>query len=147
MKQKDNRRKTMLTPPRSQQAGVTLIGMLLLGALMVFWVLSIVKLTPVYIEGYSVRSIFTAFEEAATDKPMTKREIKSYFEKAFDVNTIQARLPDNRPILYGLVIEPKKKVVAVSLNYQIETPMLANLYFTVKFDNAVEVPKFVDSGS
>lgn len=128
---------------RGYQQGMTVLGMLLLGALMVFWVLSIIKLTPVYIEDHNIKSIFKDYEEQAKEVGTSKAKIQAYFSRFLQVNNV--RSIDERAIkVESKEINDKPKVI-VSLENNVEVPMVGNLFFLVKGRYSATVDKQDDS--
>ncbi len=125
----------------SRQSGMTVLGMVILGGLFFLWVLFIIKLVPVYIEGQSVKSIFETFEEEVKKKPKVKKEIESYFSKFFQVNNVR------NVSVKDIEFENKKSVLIVTLDYSVEIPFISNVYLLVKFNNRVEAPKLTASSS
>ncbi len=133
----------------SRQRGMTVLGMILLGSLLVFWVLSIIKLTPIYIEDYNIKQIFKDFEAKvkAKDKDVgtNKRKVEAYFSRFFQVNNV--RDINEKDIKVEVkVIDDKPKVI-VSLVHDFEEQMVGNLFFMVKGSYSVTVDKISEEDS
>ncbi|MEJ2681885.1 MAG: DUF4845 domain-containing protein, partial [Gammaproteobacteria bacterium] len=116
------------------------VGLLALGVLLAFWVLIIVKLVPVYLEGRSVKSVFERYEEDYAEFGTDKRRIQGYFERFFQVNAVYAVNPRD------INIEIGKKDITVTLDYEARVPFVSSeqygdLWVVVEFKNKAVVPR------
>ncbi len=127
------------------QRGMTFLGMLFLGSLLVFWVLSIVKLTPVYIEDHNIKAIFKDYESQIKEVGTSKRKVEAYFSRFLQVNNVRD-VSEKNIKLETKMINDKPKVI-VSLEHNVEVPMVGNLYFLVKGFYSVTVDKQSDDDS
>lgn len=130
----------------NHQRGMTMLGILLLGALMVVWVLSIIKLTPVYIEHNNIKEVFKEYEDnvKAKDKNAgtSKRKVEAYFSRYFQVNNV--RDVNEKDIKVEKKVIGEKPKVVVSLSHNFEVHMVANLYYMVKGEYSATVDRASD---
>lgn len=130
----------------SHQRGMTTLGILLLSALMLVWVLSIIKLTPIYLEHHNIKEVFKDYEAKvkAKDKDAgtNKRKVEAYFSRYFQVNNVHD-VNEKNIKLQGKLIGEKPKVI-VSLSHNFEVPLVGNLYYLVKGEYSATVDKMSD---
>lgn len=124
----------------AHQKGITMLGLIVLGALLAFWVLIIIKLVPVYIDARAVRSVFQQYEQEYKTVGTEKAKVHGYFSRYFQVNAV-----------YGvnvkdIVVEQGKSDVKVSLNYEVRVPFFTetaygDLMVLAVFSEEVTVPR------
>lgn len=130
----------------SRQRGMTMLGIVLLGALMVVWVLSIIKLTPVYIEHNNIKEVFRDYEQSVKAREKNagtnKRKVEAYFSRAFQVNNVRDVSEKNIKLENKLKgVSGDKPKVVVTLAHNFEVPMVGNLYYLVKAEYSATVDK------
>lgn len=118
---------------RNKQTGVTAIGWLIILGLIAFFTLLILKLVPIYIDNYSVKSILNGLknEPAITKKSST--EIRTLIQKRLDVNNVRIISAKD------FDIELKASVLNVSVKYDEQKNILGNIDVLVRFENSVKV--------
>jgi hypothetical protein len=122
----------MMTLLRAQR-GMTLIGWVVVLMLIGFFALLAMRLVPVYLENYTVKSTLKSLQN---EPEITK---KSPFEIR--------RLIDNRLYInYVTTVDAKQFSIVqkggrttVGVDYQVERPFIGNVYLLVKFHDAEEI--------
>ncbi|HPF58681.1 MAG TPA: DUF4845 domain-containing protein [Candidatus Competibacteraceae bacterium] len=81
------------TPPRTerkdQQRGMTVIGMLLVLILIAFAVLIAMKVIPIYIEYYTVKSTIESIRKEPQLAQMSTQDIHKAIQRRFDVGYVE----------------------------------------------------------
>jgi len=118
----------------SRQKGITLIGFMLMFVFFGFYVLLALKLGPIYLENYKVKSTLNSLkkESGITDK--APAEIIALVQKRWDVNDIN-RITAND----SLVVEKHTGSVVIQLDYEVEEPVVGNVSALVKFKETVKL--------
>lgn len=115
-----------------KQCGATLIGMLLVGASVVFLAIIVLKVFPAYQEFYSVKTVLHAMNKEPLST-MSKKEIIDSFNKRADAGYVT--------IVHGsdLVIEKNKAgETVVSVEYQVVKPLFGNVSVMLDFDSTTD---------
>jgi len=110
-----------------KQQGATLLGMLIVGAFVVFVALIVMKVTPAYIEFMSVKKVLKAMQSESLGT-MSNKEIKDSFEKRASVAYVETVKGSD------LVIEktPDGNAV-VSVSYEVVKPIMGNVSVLIDF--------------
>ena len=74
---------------RHSQQGASFFGWLAVIALIVFGMIIAMKLTPIYMDHYSLRNIITTVNEDPTIKINSLRDLNSYIDKGMQLNGIR----------------------------------------------------------
>ncbi len=116
------------------QRGMTAIGWLTVLALIGFFVLLTLRLTPVYLEAYKVSSQLKSFkrEPGITRKSVT--EIRKMLQKRFDIDDIDRVDPRK-----AIKITKKDNVLLLESNYEIRQKIVGNIDVIVKFRDVVKI--------
>jgi len=110
-----------------KQQGATLLGMLIVGAFVVFVALIVMKVAPAYIEFMSVKKVLKAMQSESLGT-MSNKEIKDSFEKRASVAYVDTVKGSD------LVIEktPDGNAV-VSVSYEVVKPIMGNVSVLIDF--------------
>ncbi|RMD71218.1 MAG: DUF4845 domain-containing protein [Gammaproteobacteria bacterium] len=119
--------------PLKRQEGMTLIGWVIVLAIIGFFTLLAIRLVPLYLEYYSVRGVLHSLEEEPLITKKSKRQILDLIDRRLFVNGVQ------NASVRDFQVEKKKGVLKVQLNYQVERPFIGNVYLLVKFHDAIEL--------
>ncbi len=125
---------------KEKQSGITLLGLMILGALMGFWVYVVIKVIPIYIEAAGVQAVFKDFEREYEQAQGLDRKIIDYFERGFQVNNVRGVNVED------IDIKKTKKEIKVTLSYEIREHLVHNIAMILRFDNDVVVPRTLDFG-
>ena len=102
------------------------LGVLLLLALLVGMAL---KFAPTYLDHYAAREQIMGLKEATQGQTVGVTEVRTQLAKRLQMNNLKNMLDD------GLVtIEEKRDRVTVSMDYEVKTPLIANVEFLITFD-------------
>ncbi|MHB1175046.1 MAG: DUF4845 domain-containing protein [Sulfuriferula sp.] len=110
-----------------KQKGATLIGMLLVGIVIVFAAIVVMKIVPAYIEYFSVKKVFSAMAADPAMKDATSQEVRSSFARRSDAGYVTVVKPDD------LDISRASGQLVVSAKYRVEKPLFGNLGIYMDF--------------
>ncbi len=111
-----------------RQAGMTLIGMMMLAAVGGFLAYAALRVAPLYIEYYTVESALQSVAEEARMEKLSSPEVRTRFDKVLDVNgitVVSAR---------DLVIEPGPTGTTLSVSYSKCAPLVHRLKICGDFE-------------
>lgn len=115
------------------QRGMTAIGWIIVLGLIAFFVLLALRLTPGYLEYFSVASSIESLENEPGITEKTPPEIRSLIDKRFQVNDVKTVTGKN------VKIENKGGRLTISVEYEIRVPVMGNVDAVSKFNKSVEV--------
>lgn len=113
-----------------KQRGATLIGMVIIAALAVFVVVIVAKLTPTYIEYWSVNKIMSAMAQDPALQDMSSREIRNSFNRRADIDSVTSISGDD------LDISREDGKVAVSVDYSTKVHLFGNVNACMDFSSS-----------
>ncbi len=112
---------------RNKQKGATLMGMLIVGAMVVFVALIVMKMVPAYSEFFSVKKVLKAMKSESLDQ-MSKREIILSFDKRADTSYIESVKGSD------LTVEKNSSgETVISVEYRVEQPIMGNVSVVMDF--------------
>jgi len=117
----------------NRQAGVTAIGWLIILGLIAFFTLLTLKIVPVYIDNFSIKTILKGLKNEPGITKKDKFEIKKMIQKRFDVNNI-IHITKN-----DIEVERKGFVTTVRIKYTEQKNIAGNIDVLIRFDNAVKI--------
>lgn len=112
---------------RSKQGGATLLGMLIVGAMIVFVALIIMKMVPAYTEFFSLKKVLVAMDQEPLNE-MSKKDIITAFNKKASTAYIDS--------VSGADLLVEKNVAGdtvVSVEYQVIKPIMGNVSVLIDF--------------
>lgn len=112
---------------RKTQGGATLLGMLIIGAMIVFVALIAMKMVPAYTEYFSVKQALKAMKQESLST-MSKREIMNSFDRRASTGYIE--------VVKGSDLIIEKTVggdTVVSVEYQVIKPIAGNVSVLIDF--------------
>ncbi|MGD2081770.1 MAG: DUF4845 domain-containing protein [Chromatiales bacterium] len=111
---------------------MTGLGWLTIIALVIFFALMIVKIVPIYIENYSVKTVLHSLEEEPLITQKSVREVRKIVERRLQINSVYDL--DNK-----VHIEKSSGVLTVDITYEVRKPMFGNIDIIVSFSDKVEL--------
>jgi Tfp pilus assembly protein PilE len=112
---------------RQQQRGVTLVGMLLWGIVIVFVALVAMKLVPAYTEYFEIRRILKEMGGESSFSSLSNAEIRDRFERKAMIDNITAVKPADLQIGH---VNGRK---VVSVDYTFQTELIGNVSLLADF--------------
>lgn len=116
-----------------KQQGVTGITMVIIIVIAGFAALIALRLVPVYIEHFKVKSHLAQLSKEDGVKDMSNQEILSTLRKRFDIDDVSHVTDDN------IFIErPNSKTTVIAIEYEVRTPLFGNVAMVVDFADEVQ---------
>jgi hypothetical protein len=115
-----------------KQAGATFIGMLFVGAAVVFVALIAMKVFPAYQEYFSVKTVIKALNKESLSS-MSKKEIQDSFNRRADTGYVT--------VVHGndLTIDKNEAgETVVSVQYQVIKPLFGNVSVLIDFETSAD---------
>ena len=110
-----------------KQKGITFLGMLIVGALIVLVAITALRIVPAYAEFMTVKKILKAMQQDPLNT-MTPKEIKVAFDKRASLDYISVVSSED------LSIERTDSgATVVAVEYQVVTPLMGNLSVLMDF--------------
>ncbi len=117
------------------ETGLTMISIVFILILIGFFALLILKIAPIYMENYQVKSMLASLEK----EPLTsqsKQAIKTLLSKRFNINNINKVSVND-----DVVILKRPEFVTVTIDYEVVEPIMGNLEVLVYFTEEITVKK------
>lgn len=120
---------------KQKQAGMTAIAWIGVIALIIMFILLILKLLPIYIDGFKVGSILSDIKTESNIAKMTPRMITKTIMKRLDINMVT---DVGRKNIY--IENAGRKKRTVEIDYEVRENMVGNLDVVVHFQKTVAIP-------
>ncbi len=119
---------------RQKQVGMTAIGWIGVIALILMFILMILKLFPIYMDGFKVGSVLSDLKDEPGVANMTPVMISNTIMKRLDINMV-----DNvtREDIY---IDKLKNSMNVEIDYEVRENLVGNIDVVVHFQKAISIP-------
>ena len=118
---------------RNRQKGMTGTGWLVVLALIGFFSLLTIKLVPVYLEHYSVKTVLASLENEPLITQKSVAEVKKMVHRRLKVNGVYD--VDQK----GLKVKRESGVLTVEMTYEVKKHMVGNVDVLVSFSDKVEL--------
>lgn len=110
-----------------KQSGATLLGMLIVGAMIVFVALIVMKMAPAYTEFMSVKKVLMAMKQEPLSS-MSNKEIKDSFDRRANIAYVETVKGSDLNIEKGADGE-----TVVTVDYQVVKPIMGNVSVLIDF--------------
>lgn len=118
---------------KRRQSGMTYMGMLILLAVIAFFAVVVIKVVPLYLANFKVKSVLNSMKDERDIATMPSAEIEKRIMSRLDINDVDIKRDDLK-----IVRSPNKTVI--TLNYDARVHLFANIDVVASFrDNSVEV--------
>jgi type IV secretory pathway TrbF-like protein len=118
---------------KQHQQGMSLLGVLLLAAVIAFFAYAAVKLVPLYIENFGVSSSLKTLNEEEI-QGVDSGELRTRLLKRLEINNVRSVKPDN------IKIRSEGNFRIVTVDYEVRTRFYGNVYLLVAFSDRVVLP-------
>lgn len=116
----------------SNQRGMTAIGWAIVLGLIAFFALLTLRLAPVYLENYEVKSVLASLKNEPEIGQKSAREIRNLVDNRLYINGVQAVQAKEFQIVQ------KGGTTTVSIDYEERRPFIGNVELLVHFMDSVE---------
>ncbi|OJZ19706.1 MAG: DUF4845 domain-containing protein [Thiobacillus sp. 65-29] len=119
--------KRFSTPSVRRQRGLSMIGFLLVAALVVMAAMVAMKLVPAYIEFFSVKKILVSMSQEADFRGRSNADIRNIFSRKTSADYVSVVKADD------LMIDRSSGTPVVSVDYEFRTKLIGNVSLVVDF--------------
>ena len=119
---------------KGRQRGLTLIGFVVVLALLGFFAYIGMKLFPVYTEYYSVVQAMKGIQGEPGVSTMSPAKIEDLLFRRFYISYVESVKPEN-------VRVTRKTGYTLNVKYEVRRPMVYNLDFVASFDKTVDLTR------
>jgi len=130
----DRQGNPMTMRSRSQQAGITVIGFLILATLFGVVGLAAIKVVPMYLQNMRLSTVLDDVDKELSGTSTTPEAIQRELQRRFDVDYVQLP-PENIRISQG------RNGYQVRIQYENRAPYVADIWLMVAFDKQVEIER------
>lgn len=117
--------------PRGQQ-GLTFISWVVVLAIGGFFITLLMRLGPVYLENYQVKSVLANVEKNRQGE--TPAQVKEAILNGFYINEVR------RLAAKDVKLFPSAEGLTVQVEYEVRVPIMGNVDAVVSFDEILEMP-------
>jgi hypothetical protein len=121
-----------------QQRGTTLIGWVIIIGLIAFFVTIILKVGPLYLEDYKIKSVLASFEDEQGLREKSKRDIKKMLWSKFYTNSIEI-VDVERASKDVVNVVKRDGKLAIDINYTTKVHLFGNLSVEADFSHHFDV--------
>jgi len=119
-----------------KQQGMTLIGWVIVLAIIAFFATIVMRLLPVYQEYYSVLQIMDGMEIELKNNKLTKKQVMTLLYKRFNTGYVFSVKKDNIEISRGKNNVHVSKIV---IDYEVRKPFIAQVDLIAHFKTEIDV--------
>ena len=116
---------------RNKQTGLTTLTWLLVVAATGFFLVCLVKIGPVYMESWTVKSIITQAAEEARGEGLGKAQIHERIAKKLLINTVAGMT------LGDVEVSGQGEDMVIDATYEVRKPLMFNIDVVIKFDDMI----------
>ena len=116
-----------------KQQGMTLIGWVLMFLLIAVIAIVVLKLVPVYLDGYKVYQSMESLKADDTAKGKNTAELRKLLLRRLDINMVTDVTSDN------ITFTRQGGKTILDVEYEVRKQMFGNLYAVVVFNKSVEI--------
>jgi len=116
------------------QKGISLVFALLLTIVIAFVFLFTLRLAPIYMENFSVKTAMNSLVDEPRTQTMNKMELLTILIKRLSINHVRNVTMNN------IKIKRVREGNRITVSYKVQKPLIANVDFIVTFNNDVVVP-------
>jgi hypothetical protein len=118
---------------RQRQRGATFLGWLFVLALLAFFGLLILRLFPIYLEYFNVKTSLESLSHQPELRAMSQKEIRYLLQRRLDVNEVKHVSPAD------IELTKSQEMLKIVIDYEVRTPLLGNIDLIIHFNRPMEV--------
>jgi hypothetical protein len=112
---------------KSKQRGITMVGVLFVAAVLLIVAMLALKLVPAYVDYFTVQKILSAMGGDSSTGSKSNAELRDDFARRAKIDNIKVVTPED------LVIDRSGGVPVISVDYEFQAPLVANVRLVVDF--------------
>ena len=116
-----------------KQRGLTLISWLIVFIMAGFLIMVGIKITPVYIDHFAVKSILESVKKEPFAGRKSVRELRNMIMKRLDINTVRHVTRDH------IAIKRSKGVTTIKIAYEERRHVVHNIALVITFEETAEL--------
>lgn len=118
------------------QQGVSVSGLLIIGILIIFGAVGLMKVMPVYMEDKTIKKVLDEIARDGDLQNALDSDIRlSFWKRGVTMNNIKAVTPEE------MVIRKGPNGLALSFTYQVKVPLVANASLLFDFNPSSTTPR------
>ncbi|MCG8426647.1 MAG: DUF4845 domain-containing protein [Chromatiales bacterium] len=117
----------------NKQRGMTFLGWLIVLAIIGFFALLTIKIVPVYLENYTIKSVLESLNEEPLITQKTSREVKAMVMRRIDINGVRDIKSEH------VIVKKSPGLMDVKIQYTVQKNMMGNLDILVNFSDEVRL--------
>ena len=119
----------------NRQQGMTTIGLMLLLVVIAIFALSAVRIIPIYMENFTIKTVLTAVQEDQRIDSKSKAAIWDSLKKRLYINEVREIKRDD------VEISRKNGQTTVTITYESRRPYIGPLFIGGSFSESVVIPR------
>jgi hypothetical protein len=120
---------------KRRQRGISLIGMLLWGIIIVIAAVLVMKLVPAYVEFFTIKKVLVDIGQDPEIRTMSNASIRDKFSKRAMIDTIHSVKADD------LDISRERGLTVISVDYPYQMKLVGNVSLLVDFHASSDSPE------
>jgi competence protein ComGC len=120
------------------QRGMTLIGWVIVLAIIAFFATLAMRLLPMYQEYYGVLKVMNDMEVELEGNNLSKNEVSLLLERRFDIGYISSVKKENIEILRG---KNTPYITKIAIDYEVREPFMFHIDLVGHFVTEIDVEK------
>ncbi len=118
----------------TRQRGMTAVGWLFVLVLVAVFATILIRLVPVYIDGFNVYSSLSSLESDIQAKGKSPLELRKMLMKRLDINMVRDVKTEN------ISFSRDRNGTIVEVDYEVRRKLFGNLFMVVVFNKSVTIP-------
>lgn len=120
--------------PPARQRGMSMLSVLVVLGIGVFFVLIGVKMAPVYMENYAIREVLDAVAQDRGSRALSNRRLKDNILRRMSINGVYSFPKDK------IKISKTRKGRHVAIDYEVRKPVVGNVSIVMTFAESADLP-------
>ncbi|MCH7881107.1 MAG: DUF4845 domain-containing protein [Proteobacteria bacterium] len=120
---------------RHRQKGLSSVGWLALAGIFSLLIISVIRVLPIYMENFTIKSVLTSIQEDAKIDPKSRRAIWDSINKRLYINEIRSIKREH------VKMTRKNGKTTVTISYETRRPYIGNLFIGATFSESVVIDR------
>jgi len=122
-----------------KQKGITMWGVAMIALIVAFFSLLVIKIVPTYLLDMKVKAALEGAARQSQQTNMTNADIRIALSKRFEIDQVNEQDID---LKHDVKFLKRGRKRVIQIEYEVVTPMFANISVLVQFDHKAEAGKF-----
>jgi hypothetical protein len=120
---------------RHRQKGLSSAGWLALAGIFALIIISVLRVFPIYMDNFTIKSVLTSIQEDAKIDPKSRRAIWESINKRLYINEIRSIKREH------VKMTRKNGKTTVTISYETRRPYIGNLFIGGTFSESVVIDR------